>query len=339
MPDATIDDVEQLDGVERAAIIMLALGESSGKPLWERLEHEDIKAVSSAIARLGSVSSAVVERILFEFVSDIARSSSVLGSYDTAQRILKGIMPEEKVSEIMAEIRHPSGRNMWEKLSAVNVETLAAYLRNEHPQTIAVILSKVKSGHSAKVLAQLPEELALDAVNRMLTMAPVRREVMEKIEATLRDEFMANLSQVKRRDSHEAMAEIFNSLDRATEQRLMTALESREPDAAEKIKSLMFVFEDLTTLSPTGVQTLLREVDKAKLALALKGASETLQELFFNNMSERAAKMLRDDMEVMGPVRLREVEEAQGQIVATAKALSDRGEIKIKADADEELVF
>ena len=338
-PDTLIEDAQQLDGPERAAIITLALGEERAKPIWELLEDEDVKAVSAAIARLGSVTSTVVEQVLFEFATDIARASSVNGSYDTANRILKGILPEEKVSEIMAEIRHPSGRNMWEKLATVSEEALARFLSGEHPQTIAVIMSKLKPAHAARVLAQLPEDIASDAINRMLTLKPVKRQVIDQIEQTLRDEFMSTVTSARQRDSFETMADIFNSLDRTTEQRLMNALETRDEEAAERIKSLMFVFEDLTVLDNTAMQTLMGEIDKSKLALALKGASESIQNLFIGAMSERAAKLLKDDMEVMGPVRLRDVEEAQAGIVAAAKSLSDRGEISLASESDEDMVY
>jgi len=177
-------------------------------------------------------------------------------------------------------------------------------------------------------------------ITRMLRMEAVQKEVLDKVEQTLRVEFMSNLARTSRRDSHEMMAEIFNNLDRNTESRFLTALEDRNRGAAERIKALMFTFEDLNKLDPSAVQTLLRSVDKDKLALALKGASETLRDLFFSNMSERAAKILREDMEAKGPVRLREVDEAQMQMVQVAKDLAAKGEIVLADNkGDDELVY
>jgi flagellar motor switch protein FliG len=205
---------------------------------------------------------------------------------------------------------------------------------------VAVVLSKVKGEHAARVLAALPEDFALECVNRMLRMEPVQREILDKIEQTLRTEFMSNLARTSKRDSHEMMAEIFNNFDRQTESRFLTALEERNREAAERIRALMFVFEDLNKLDPGGIQTLLRTVDKGQLALALKGASDGLREMFMSNMSERAAKIMRDDMDAMGPVRLKDVDQAQMSMVQTAKDLAAKGEIMLAgAGAEDELIY
>jgi flagellar motor switch protein FliG len=240
----------------------------------------------------------------------------------------------------MEDIRGPAGRTMWDKLANVNETVLANYLKNEYPQTVAVVLSKIKGEHAARVLAQLPESFAMEVVMRMLRMEAVQKEVLDDVERTLRTEFMSNLARTSRRDAHEMMAEIFNNLDRNTESRFLAALEERNRDSAERIKALMFTFEDLSKLDPSGVQTLLRVVDKPKLGLALKGASETLRDLFFTNMSERAAKIMREDMAAMGPVRLRDVDEAQMYMVQVAKDLAARGEIVMaEGKGEDELIY
>ena len=171
-------------------------------------------------------------------------------------------------------------------------------------------------------------------------MEPVQREILDKIEQTLRTEFMSNLARTSKRDSHEQMAEIFNNFDRQTEARFVTALEERNREAAERIRALMFVFEDLGKLDPGGVQTLLRAVEKDRPGLALKGASDALRELFMSNMSERAAKIMREDMEAMGPVRLKDVDQAQVAMVQAAKDLAAKGEIILAgAGGDDELIY
>jgi flagellar motor switch protein FliG len=222
----------------------------------------------------------------------------------------------------------------------VNETVLANYLKNEYPQTVAVVLSKVRSDHASRVLAMLPEAFAMEVVMRMLRMEAIQKDVLEDVERTLRNEFLSNLARSSRRDAHEMIAEIFNNLDRGTEQRFMNALEERNRDSAEKVKSLMFTFEDLGKLDPGGAQTLLRNVDKAKLPMALKGASPELQALFLNNMSERASKMLKEDMAAMGPVRLRDVEEAQMAMVNMAKELASKGEIVLSdKKGEDELIY
>jgi flagellar motor switch protein FliG len=337
---ASKDDPRSLAGPEKAAIMMLALGEEHGSKLWKMMDDDEIKEISQAMANLGRISSGMVERLFVEFASQLSATGSLVGSFESTERLLVRALPKERVTAIMEEIRGPAGRTMWDKLGNVNEQVLATYLKNEYPQTVAVVLSKVKSEHAARVLAALPEDFALEVVNRMLKMEAVQKEVLDKVEQTLRIEFMSNLARTSRRDSHELIAEIFNCLDRQTESRFIAALEERNRESAERIKALMFTFEDLGKLDPGGVQTLLRAIEKSKLALALKGASDTLRDLFFSNMSERAANILREDMEAMGPVRLRDVDEAQMLMVQTAKELAASGEI-VLADSkgEDELIY
>ena len=334
-----IEDPARLSGPEKAAVILLALGEEH-TAIWSQLDDEEIKEISQAMSALGTISSTAVEQILLEFVSGLSGSGAIMGSYEGTQRLLSAFLPPDKVETLMEEIRGPAGRTMWDKLGNVNEAVLANYLKNEYPQTVAVVLSKIKSDHSARVLAALPEDFALECVQRMLRMEPVQREILDKIEQTLRTEFMSNLARTSKRDSHEMMADIFNNFDRQTENRFIAALEERNRESAERIRALMFVFEDLSKLDPGGVQTLLRAVDKSQLGLALKGASDALREMFFSNMSERAAKIMREDMESMGPVRLRDVDAAQMAMVQVAKDLAAKGEILLAgAGGDDELIY
>src|ERR1700761_7700309 len=334
-----ISDVTRLNGAEKAAIILLALGEE-GMAVGEALDDEEIKEISQAMSSLGTVASSVVEDLMVEFVSGMSGTGAIMGSFEQTQRLLSAFMPGERVDSLMEEIRGPAGRTMWDKLGNVNEAVLANYLKNEYPQTVAVVLSKIKSDHAARVLASLPEDFALECVQRMLRMEPVQREILDKIEQTLRNEFMSNLARTSKRDSHEMMADIFNNFDRQTESRFIAALEERNRESAERIRALMFVFEDLGKLDPGGVQTLLRGIDKSQLALAMKGASDALRDMFFSNMSERAAKIMRDDMEAMGPVRLRDVDQAQMAMVQVAKDLAAKGEIMLAGQGGEdELVY
>jgi len=330
----------QLSGKERAAVLMLALGEGYGAKIWGMLDDDELREISIVMSSIGMIEASVVEDLLLEFVSRMSASGALMGNYEATERLLQQYLPPERVTGIMDEIRGPAGRNMWEKLSNVQEEVLANYLKNEYPQTVAVVLSKIGPEHAARVLAILPEDLALDVVNRMLRMEAVQKEVLERVEQTLRTEFMSNLSHTRRRDAHEVMAEIFNNFDRQTETRFMTALEVESRESAERIKALMFTFDDLTKLDAASMQTLMRNVEKDKLGIALKGASEPVRQFFLSNMSTRAAKMLLDDMQAMGPVRLREVDEAQGLLVNLAKDLAAKGEIVIsKSRGEEELVY
>lgn len=334
------EDYRGLTGPEKAAILMLALGEEIASKLFSLMGDDEIKELSQTMANLGSVSSNLVERLFVEFAEQISSTGSLVGTFDSTERLLTKVLPKDKVDQIMEEIRGPAGRTMWDKLTNVNEQVLANYLKNEYPQTVAVIMSKIKGDHAGRVLQLLPESFAMEVIMRMLRMEAVQKEVIDDIERTLRTEFMSNLARTNRRDAHEMMAEIFNSFDRNTESRFLAALEERNRDSAERIRALMFTFEDLSKLDPSGIQTLLRNVDKQKLATALKGASDTLKDMFFTNMSERAAKIMREDMGAMGPVRLRDVDEAQMYMVQLTKDMAARGEIVIASGkGEDELVY
>jgi len=334
------EDFRSLTGPEKAAILMLALGEEHTARLFSLMDDEEIKEISQTMANLGTVSSELVERLFVEFAEHISATGSLVGTYESTERLLAKVLGQERVNSIMEEIRGPAGRTMWDKLGNVNEVVLANYLKNEYPQTVAVVLSKIKTDHAGRVLTQLPESFAMEVIMRMLRMEAVQKEVLDDVERTLRNEFFSSLARTNRRDSHELIAEIFNSLDRNSENRFIVALEERNRDSAERIKALMFTFEDLGKLDGGAIQGLLRNADKEKIPLALKGASETLRDLFFSNMSERAGKILKEDMASMGPVRLKDVEEAQSYLVALAKDLAARGEIVISdGSAEDQLVY
>jgi flagellar motor switch protein FliG len=333
------NDGRKLNGPARAAIFMLAIGESHAGKLLRMMDDEEVRVLSQQMACLGTVSSDAVENLLLDFSEHVSSAGALVGSMESTERLLSKILDAERVKRIMEEIRGPSGRTMWDKLGNVNEAVLANYLKNEYPQTVAVVLSKIKPLHAARVLALLPENFALEVVMRMLRMETVQREILDEIERTLRTEFMTNLARTHRGDAHQLVAEIFNNFDRATEGRFMTALEERSDESAQRVRQLMFTFEDLQRLDAAGVQVLLRQIPKEQLAVALKGASEPLKELFLTNMSLRAGKMLQEDMAAMGPVRLRDVDEAQGAIVALVKSLVEKNEIMLAGtDGGDEMV-
>ncbi len=333
---ATRDEYRKLSGVQKAAIFIMSVGEETAGKIFSQLQEDEIRDITHAISTLGQVNSDVIERLFSEFMETMGDSGNVIGSYDMAERLLTKALGKEKVASIMEEIRGPAGRTTWDKLGNVSEEVLASYLKNEYPQTVSLVLSRIKPDHAAKVLTSLPEEFAMETILRMLTMDSVKKEVMDGIESTLRTEFMNNLAKTQVRDSFEIMAEIFNNFDRSTEFKFFSQLENKDKDSAEKIRSLMFTFEDLLKIDAAGVQVIVRNVDKDKLGTALKGASEKIRDLFFSNMSERAAKIMREDMEAMGPVRLKDVDEAQMYIVTITKDLANKGEVVVADNGGEE---
>ncbi|MGE0251458.1 MAG: flagellar motor switch protein FliG [Dongiaceae bacterium] len=330
-----MDPSRNLNGPEKAALLLLSMGEENAARILGKMHDDEIRELSQLMASLGSVNSNLVEKLVLEFAENFSTAGAV-GSFETTERMLSKILDKGRLDGIMDEIRGPAGRTIWDKLANVNEVLLANYLKNEYPQTVAVVMSKIGAEHAAKVLGVLPENFSMEVILRMLRMESVQKEVLSDVEKTLRTEFMSNLARTNRRDPHEDIAEIFNSFDRGTEARFMSALEERARDSAEKIKALMFTFDDLARLDNTAFQTILRVVEKDKLTRALKGASETIKDMFFKNMSERAGKIMKEDMESMGPVRLRDVDEAQLYIVNVAKDLANKGEIIIADQGGED---
>lgn len=330
-------ELKKMSGQQRAAALLLVLGREHGGPIWEQLTVDEVKELSGAMAQLGRLKAETVEHLLVQFSGEVSSMNSLHGSYETTERLLSSLLPADRVKEVMEDIRGPSGRTMWDKLSNVSESALAGYLKNEYPQTVAVILSKLRADHAARVLAELPREFGVEVVQRMLRMETVQKDVIQQVEQTLRHEFMSNFARAQKRDPHEAMAEVFNAMDRSTEESMLSALDATAPESAERIRALMFTFEDLGNLLPMAIGKIVKNADKRQMALALKGAPQEMRDLFCGCMTERAAKLLREDMAAMGPVRARDCEEAQNALVRLAKELADKGDIVLvdpKSDDD-----
>jgi flagellar motor switch protein FliG len=328
----------QLSGLHKAAVLMLTLGEEHAGKLFAMMHEDEIRTISAAMSQLGVIHAQTVESLCTDFVENFGAAGGIMGSFESTENLLLKALPKDRVTQIMEEIRGPAGRTMWDKLGNVSEEILASYLKNEYPQTVAVVLSMVKPDHSARVLTLLPDSFAMEVVMRMLRMESIQKDVLERVERILRAEFMSNLARASRQDSHQLIAEIFNNFDRKAEARFLTGLEERNRESAEKVKSQMFTFNDLQRLSPPGIQVLLRQIDKEKLPIALKGATEAIRNMFLSQLSERAAKMLRDDMAALGPVKVKDVEEAQASIANVAKELAANGEIDISTGNDSGMI-
>jgi flagellar motor switch protein FliG len=330
--------LHELGGVRKSALLALIVGDESARVLFERLNIDEIKIITEEMTKLGRIKGVDVEILLEDFNNAMGAGVGVVGSVDTAKQLLSRILDDEKVALIMKDIGGPPGANFWQKLSKVDEQMLASFLKNEYPQTIAVVLSKIRNDHAARVLSILPKDIAIESMMRMLQLETVQDDIITDVEDRLRVEFVVNSAGKRQQDQHEVMADIFNYFDRTTETSFLEMVEQRNKDSAELIRSLMFTFDDLVKLDSPSVQQVLRNVDNSKLGMALKGAKDELSELFLGNMSERAAKILRDDMENMGPVRVKDVEEAQAEIVVATKALIDAGEIAIAGDDDDEMI-
>lgn len=332
--------IMRLTGVQKAAVLMLALGEENCALLFNELHEEEIREISLAMSLLGRISPEVVENTCNEFSAAVLGSGALLGNLDTTENLLRSVLPETKVLQLMEELRGPAGRTMWEKLGNVSDAMLANYLQNEYPQTVAVILGKIRSDQAARVLALFPESFALDVIERMLRAESVPKRSIQRVEETLREEFVANFTASSAPDSYEQLADIFNKMDRKSEGRLMDALSQKSEKQADKIKSRMFTFDDLAALPDDALALILARADRDGIALALKGTTSDLQSVFFRCMSERSARMLRDSMGGLGAVRVRDVETAQSDLVQLAKDMIEDGEIEpLDSGADGEMVL
>jgi len=335
----TTTDLAKLTGPQKVAIVLLSLSEDNATKVFSMMNEEEIKDISYAMSHLGSISADVVEKLMLQLNSELTGDSVFLGNLHTTEKLLEKILDKDQVQALLDEIKGPQGRNTWEKLSNVSEDLLALYFRNEHPQTAALVLSKISPDHAAKVLSNLPDSFAFEIIARILNIGNVKKEILERVEKILRAEFISSIGRTQKYDSHEMIAEIFNNLDRNSESKYMSMLENNIPEAAVKIKDLMFTFEDLVKISSRGIQRLLRDVEKSKLTVALKGASDQVKKVLFASMSRRASEIIIEELESMGPVRVREVDLARGEIVNVAKGLIDSGEIDIIVDNKDEFIM
>ena len=331
-------DIFRLTGAQKVAIVLLSMSEENATKIFSLMTEEEIKEISHAMSRLGSINPEVVDKLLGQLHTDLTESAIFLGNLHTTERLLEKVLDKDHVQSLMDEIRGPQGRNTWEKLGNVSEEMLALYFRNEHPQTAALVLSKLAPEQAAKVLSHLPDSFAFEVITRILNIGNVKTEILEKVEKILRVEFISSIGRTQEYDSFEMIAEIFNSLDRNSESKYMAMLESSSPEAAIRIKDLMFTFEDLVKIDAKGIQKLLRNVEKSRLTIALKGAGEALQKVIFASMSQRAAKIILEELEAIGPIRVREVDLARTEIVNIAKALINNGEIDVVVDSKDEFI-
>jgi flagellar motor switch protein FliG len=321
--------------VNKAAIIMMALDSDRSQRILGGLDEAEIRRLGTAMASLGRTGIDLVEKTVADFQAEVGRTCNVVGTLETTEKLLRLALPSEKVAEIIDEIKGPNGRNIWEKLTHLQPQMLAGYLRNEYPQTVAVILAKLPAGHAARVMRLLPERLAADVSVRMVRITSIQRSVLHDIEDTLKREFVTELSRSYERDSTAIMAEMLNRSEKDVLDRIMATLEEAEPQTAARIRRIMFTFEDLKRVDSSTFGILIGECAVEKLPVALSNASPNLRDMFLSCMSERAANMLREEMETMMPPRRKLVDDAQAEIVALARRLNDEGRILINDDDED----
>lgn len=330
-----------LSGPEKAAVMLVALGDELAGKVLEELDENDIHKISSYMSAMGTVSNQVVTNVLEEFVDmmDSGKAGYLAGGRDYLQKLLEKSLDPSKTAEIMDRIASPDDEDIGGGLEAIrnlDPKTVAGFLSHEHPQTCAIILSHLDPPQAAAVIKELPERFQPDVMYRIATLSRIPPGVIKDLDQVLATEFRsAGAMEGAQIGGVESAAEIINSMDRVTEANVLGEIESISPELVNDIKQLMFVFEDLLKLDDRGMQAVLKEINSDELILALKTASEPLKEKIFANMSERAALMMKEDLEAMGPVRVADVEKAQQSILGVVKRLEEEGTIVLSTGGED----
>ncbi|MCK5228633.1 MAG: flagellar motor switch protein FliG, partial [Desulfobulbaceae bacterium] len=304
--DASIDN---LSGPEKAAVFLLTLGEDFTSKVFQRLDEEELKVVGRQMAKMDHVDQEDITALLNEFKGDSGASDLFLSGDDMLENALKTALNSDKASAILDEIRSDWKLTLFQKARKLEPKVLVNFLRNEHPQTVALVLAVLEHSQAASVLSELKEDTQVEVVMRMAELDKVSPEILVDVDRVLQEELLSvEGMEGQKLGGVEAVAEILNNADRALEASVLEGVEEQRESLAEEIRKLMFVFEDLVNVDDRGVMAILKEVSTDDLKLALRTASEELKELIFRNMSSRAVEMLKEDMEIMGPVRLKDVE-------------------------------
>ena len=330
----------EYNGLQKAAILMIALGPEKASKLFKHLKEDEIEALTLEIANTKSVSQQVKDDVLDEFYElCLAQQYIAEGGIGYAKELLENALGSDRATEVIGRLTSSLQVRPFEFIRKTDPATLLNFIQDEHPQTIALILSYLPSSQSAQIISALPPEKQADVAKRIAMMDRTSPDVIQEVEAVLEKKVASLVNQdFSLAGGVDSIVEILNSVDRATEKHILETLEIEEPELADEIRKKMFVFEDILLLDDKSIQRVLREVDNSELAIAMKAANEQVQEAIFNNLSKRLAVMIKEDMEYMGPVRMKDVEEAQQKIVNIIRKLEDSGEIIISRGGGDDIV-
>jgi len=330
----------ELSGKEKAAMLLIALGPERSAEIFKHLKEDEIEQLTLEIANIRTVSPEDKERVLEEFYQIcLAQNYIAEGGINYAKEILEKALGTQKALDVLNKLTVSLQVRPFDFVRKADPSQLINFIQNEHPQTIALILSYLKPQQASIVLSALPQDKQADVARRIATMDRTSPEVIKEVERVLEKKLSAIVTEdFTAAGGVQAIVDILNNVDRGTEKYIMETLEVEDTDLAEEIKKRMFVFEDILTLDNRSIQRLLREVDNNQLAIALKGTNDEVKNKIFANMSKRMAEMVKEDMEFMGPVRLKDVEEAQQKIVNVIRKLEDAGEIVISRGGGDDIV-
>ncbi len=332
---------EHLSGKQKAAVICLVLGEDLTAEIFKRLEEDEVQEISREISLMEAVPAEITDRVMEEFYHlTLAKEYITSGGIEYAKKVLnKSLGPEEACKIIDRLIKVLEKSAGFSSLKKINPQQLSKFIRNEHPQTIALILAHLSATQAAELISALPEDMRTEIIVRMANLEEISPEIVKKIAGVLDQKLEALGSySLEEYGGVKAVSELFNRMDRRASRNVLEQIESRNPELADSIRDLMFVFEDILHVDDQGVMEILKRVEKKSLAMALKGANEEIKTKFFKNMSQRASEMLKEEMEYLGPIRVKEVERAQHEIVEVVRNLEEEGVILIGGTGGDEYV-
>lgn len=334
------DKIEKISGPERAAIFMMSLGEQYAAEVLKHMGPKDVQKVGTAMASLSNVSNARVQTVLNEFARIVEERSSVgVDSDDYIRNVLIGALGEDKAGSVIDRVLLGRNSKGLDSLKWMDPRAVADVVHNEHPQIIALVLSHLDSDHAAEVLTHLPESTRTDVLMRIATLDGVAPVALQELNEVLEKQFSGSSSmQSSGVGGVKVAANILNFMGSAAETAITESITEHDAELAQSIQDQMFVFENLIEIDDRGIQAILREVQSDQLIVALKGADDTMKEKIFSNMSSRAAEMMREDLDAKGPVRLKDVEDAQKEMLAIARRMADAGEIALGGKGDDEYV-
>ncbi len=333
--------IENLSGRQKCAILIIAIGTEAASQIFKHLKDKDVERLAIEIAQLKDIPSTIMEAVIEEFYQMIMAQEYISqGGIDYAKGVLEKALGPRKAHELVAKVESAIHVSGFKLLKDVDANQLLSFIQNEHPQTISLILANLEPDQTAAIISDLPPELQADVAFRIATMGKISPDLLNDIEGVLENQVETVFGQdLSSAGGAKAVAEILNMAGRSTEKTILADLEKRNPELATEIKNLMFTFDDIVLLDDKSVQRVLREVDTKDLTLALKAANDELKDLIFRNMSERASNLLREELDFMGPVRLKDVEEAQMKIVEIVSTLEEDGEIVISGRGGEEEII
>jgi flagellar motor switch protein FliG len=325
-----------LKGPDRVATLLFAMGKPAATRLLKHFSSEEIKLITKSAAELGQVSPSQLETLIEEFSAQFSNGASLFGTATEVEKLLSGVLSPEQIAELMADVLGNSNKSIWDRVSTVSESTLATYLMKEHPQTAALILSKVKPACAAKVMGHLPQPLRNGLMRRMLAFKPIVDETMRNIEQTIHEDFMINFSRNMGADTHAKMADIINKMERDHMEEVLQSLTEVRPKSAEILKGLLFTFDDIVGLTPRARTALFDQIPNDRVVLALKGTDDAFRSVILSSLASRVRRMVEHELNSREPASQRDVLDARRAITDLALEMAGRGEIEINSESDDD---